>query len=170
MPASSEDAGASRLVRIWPDGRLEPLGHDSGYDTRFLVATDDEAFVLDGSGELRAVSLGTGKSEALDLNEGRVLDALYVGKRRVAVLVSRPQSSGAEDQIALVVLDRKREDKTLLRIPPPMPVTWADGRIIGCHEPTGYFFLNLWQKGVSPGQVVVVGQQDTPPQLVPLVR
>ena len=157
-----------RLVRAWPDGRLDPLVAGLRYSDRFLVATEQAVMVVTTAGTLERVDLKTARTRSVDVGPGEALDALDLGGGRVAALARLPNADDGAPRGRLVVVD-ERGGKPVTREPvAPEGVPWTQGRIIGRHDATGYFFLHLWEDDVAAGMVVLLGEKDGPPQEVPL--
>lgn len=157
------------LVRVWPDGRLDPLGSGEGYSDAVLAATNDEAFALSLSRRLEAVALDEKRITPLELGPGKVLDALRAGRGRVAVLVMGSDPRTRRQEPRLVMVDRREDSTSALPLKSPGAREWLAGRIIGTHETTGYTFVHLWGTDAAKGQVVMVGPTGAPAQEVPLL-
>lgn len=157
-----------RLVRAWPDGRVDTLVAGLRYADRFLAVTEQAVTVATTDGTPERVDLKTTRTRAVDIGPGEALDALALGGGRVAALARLPEADGGAPRGRLVVFD-ERGGKPVTREPvAPEGIPWAHGRIIGRHDATGYFFLHLWEDDLAAGIVVLLGEKDGPPQEVPL--
>ncbi len=165
--------GASRpvcdLVRVWPDGRNDPLDPGQRYSDAILVATGKDVLALTTGGGLHALSTDGEESRDLEVGGAPVLDALYLGEERVAVLLGPYQKSTGETSTGQLVLFNLAEgEQTSVSPVAPKGTLWTGGRILGNHAPTGYLFLRLWQRDPQAGRVVMVNQNGGPVQEISL--
>lgn len=166
-PEESEGRGL-RLVRAWPDGRLDPLVDGLRHSDRVLAVTNQAVMVVTTGGTLERVDLKTGRTRPVDVGPGEALDALHVGGGRVAVLTRLPDGDDGAPRGRLAVIE-EHDGKPVMREPvAPEGVAWTQGRILGRHAATGYFFLHLWEEDISGGMVVLLGEKEGPPQEVML--
>lgn len=164
--AGASDKPLYQLLRIWPDGRQEPLAEKRRFQSTLLCCSQDEAFCADDEGRAVAIGLANGTLRRLRAR-GRVLDGLHLSQDRLAFLVRRPAEDEKPERLAVLITDRSAGDSTFTEPELPQDTAWAGGQVIGLHQPTGYLFIHVWPDSGPPGKVFLVGKDGKPTQEVP---
>ena len=158
------------LVRVWPDGRTDPLAAGLTFTGELLATGLGSAYAVTSDGTLTQVPLRKGHPRALPTPGGQVTDIHCLSGDGLAALVRGAASAGAQARGSVLIFDRKGKlSKTLSPAAPP-GVRWQDGKIIGRHDGTGYVFLHLYDKDPVGGVIALVGEDGAPAQEVPVRR
>ena len=167
--AEPEPKRVFELVRVWLDGRVDPLAKDRRYTDRLLATTRKAVFAISKNNALHRTDLRSGHTRVLETGAGDVMDLMPIGGERVAALVVERSEDSERARGRLLVFEGAT--RKLSRQPiAPRGAKWTKGRIIGRHEATGYFFLHLWSEDPTGGVVVLLGEKAGPAQKVARVE
>ncbi|NSW56618.1 MAG: DUF2330 domain-containing protein [Armatimonadetes bacterium] len=158
-------ASNCRLVQIWPDGQTDTLTPELRFRDTVLAANIRSVFALDTTNKLRMIPLRRGSVRTLETGGGRVMDFHCLsGERTATLLINSHSSKERKTAERLLIHDmRGRSAADLSPVAPP-GVKWRHGLVIGQHDATGYLFLHLWQDEPASGEIVLLGEDGTPPQ------
>ena len=124
---------------------MEPLAEGLQFQGQLIAASAREAFAVDTNGSLRAIGLRRRRGPVLEIGPGRVIDLLYLGGQRMAVLAGNASGKDESSGGKLIIMDRKRSRSETIEPIAPAGLKWNAGRIIGRHDAaTAYFFLHLF--------------------------